>query len=385
MNERSSEREEPIGGQPRRRLRELGVSIGEYEPGPHNAITDVEGVRVGHATLIRDDPPEEVGHGAVRTGVTAVWPRPGNIFMERVAGGSFILNGAGEVSGLIQVREWGVIETPILLTNTHAVGAVSHAATRYLIEEYPEIIPVEDVLIPLVGECDDSYLNDIAAQTVRKEDVYEALRSARGGPVQEGSVGGGTGMISFDLKAGVGTSSRRIVEEAGGFSDIFTVGVLVVNNCGRLQDLRVDGAPVGRVLAEEHGYGDVRESIEGSIIVVIATDAPLVPGQLNRLSKRAALGLGRVGSYAAHGSGEIVVAFSTANTVPREPEPRVVELKVLSDRWMNPLYRATVHCTEEAVLNSLCMADEMVGVDGHRAPALPLEVVEEVAGRPPSS
>ena len=357
----------------RRRLRQLGITIGDFSAGPLNAITDVEGVAVGHKTLVDGDP-DEVGSEVVRTGVTAIIPSPGDLFMDRVIGGAFVLNGAGELSGLMQVLEWGLIETPILLTNTLSVGVVAQGAIQYLLERFPDIRNEHDVLIPLVGECDDSFLNDIAGPHVQIEHVYEALDNAKGGMVDEGSVGAGTGMVSFDLKGGVGTASRCVPEG----SDEYTLGVLVLNNFGRIQDLRIDGAPVGRELAPWLSGLDKRQSLHGSIISVLATDAPLGTHQLNRLCKRVALGLGRTGSYAAHGSGEIILAFSTANVVPRSPAPRLLHFTQLSNQWMDPLYRAAIECTEEAVLNSLCMAEEMVGVDRHLVRALPLEKVAKI-------
>lgn len=363
---------------PRRSLRELGIELGTMGPGPDNGLTDVEGVRVGHTTLIEDHPAGDDADGVrVRTGVTAIWPNSGNIFADRVIGGSFVLNGAGELSGLVQVREWGVIETPILLTNTHAVGAVSSATVEYMTRRFPEVDSADDLMIPLVGECDDSFLNDIVARAVGRQHVFEALDAATTGPIEQGNVGGGTGMVSFDLKGGIGTASR-VVPEGG---TTFTLGVLVMNNCGRLEDLRVDGVPVGPAVADELREAPRRPNLHGSIIVVVGTDAPLMSHQLNRICKRAALGLGRVGSLASHGSGEIIVAFSTANQVPRRKQPRSFELQALSEAWMDPLYRATVECTEEAVLNSLCLAETMEGAGGRTIPAMPLDLVQELVGR----
>jgi len=250
----------------------------------------------------------------VRTGVTAILPNPSNVFEQRVVGGGFILNGAGEVSGMTQLMEWGLIETPIFLTNTLSVGAVSDAAVKWMVEKFPGIGGEHDVIIPLVGECDDSWLNDIAGRHVKEQHVNEAISTASDGPVAEGNVGGGTGMITCDFKAGIGTSSRRLPESLGGY----TVGVLVMSNFGVMRQLRVGGLPVGEMLEERYGSLPRREHSYGSIIAVIATDAPLISHQLNRVAKRAALGIGRVGSSAMHGSGEIVLAFSTANMVPRE-------------------------------------------------------------------
>ncbi len=361
---------------PRCRFRDLGLRLGRFEPGVFNAITDVAGVRVGHATIRSADQ-------RVHTGVTAVLPNDGNIFMERMLGGAFVLNGAGEMSGLIQVQEWGLLETPILLTNTLSVGSVSDGVVKYLLRRYPGIGRDHDVIIPLVGECDDSFLNDIQLRTIDEHHITQAMDGASTGPVAEGSVGGGAGMVAFDLKSGIGTSSRVIpipAENPAHDPLRYTVGVLVMSNVGRLEDLRVDGVPVGeeinRLFTEER-----RRSLYGSVIAVVATNAPLIPFQLNRLAKRVALGLGRTGSYAAHGSGEIIIAFSTANRVPRRAPAPTYTLEVLGDRHMDPLYIAAIEATEEAVLNALCVADATVGIDGHVAPALPLDALVSVMAR----
>ncbi|MBX7116721.1 MAG: P1 family peptidase [Myxococcaceae bacterium] len=353
------------------RARELGLPLGRFKPGKHNAITDVEGVQVGHSTVIHGSGKLQVGKGPARTGVTAIMPNEGNIFMDRLAGGAFVLNGAGEVSGLTQVVEWGLIETPILLTNTMSVGAVSDAVARYMVEQHPGIGEEHDVIIPVVGECDDSWLNDISGRHVREEHVREAIEKATGGPVAEGCVGGGTGMITCDFKAGMGTSSRKLPEVHGGY----TLGVLVMSNFGKMHNLRVAGMPVGEVLAEKFRDMRRRQNSYGSIIAVVATDAPLLPHQINRLCKRVALGIGRVGSYAAHGSGEIVVGFSTANVIPRRTRKMVYKMKLLLDQRLDPLYEAVMEATEEAILNSMCMATAMTGVNDHHVPALPLEEV----------
>ena len=361
----------------RLRAREIGLDIGHYETGEHNAITDVAGVKVGHSTIVRGKGRLKVGEGPIRTGVTAILPNGDKMFSERVVGGAFILNGAGEVSGLTQVMEWGLIETPILLTNTLSVGSCSEAAVRYMVERFPGIGAEHDVIIPLVGECDDSWLNDIAGHHVRERHVFEAIETATTGPVAEGNVGGGTGMITCDLKGGIGTSSRRLPAGKGGY----TVGVLVMSNFGRLVDLRMDGVPVGELLAPHFGDLKKRRVNYGSIIAVAATDAPLTPHQLGRLSKRVALGLGRTGSYAAHGSGEIILAFTTGNMVPRAITRKISTLNVLLDHRLDPLYRAVIEATEEAILNALCMADPMSGINNHFAPALPLEQVRELLER----
>lgn len=363
----------------RPRLRDLGISFGEYQPGKHNAITDVAGVRVGHCTLIRGKGDLKPGRGPVRTGVTAILPNAGNIFDERVVGSGFILNGAGEIAGLTQVMEWGLIETPICLTNTMSVGAVSEAVVKYMVDRYPTIGDQHDVIIPVVGECDDSWLNDAAGRHVKAEHVYEAIETATSGPVREGSVGGGTGMITCDFKAGIGTSSRKLPQSQGGY----TVGSLVMSNFGVMRDLRVGGLPIGELLAPEFNELGRREYSYGSIITVIATDAPLAPHQLTRLCKRAALGIGRAGSCAHHGSGEIVIAFSTANTVPRETKKMVYRMKLLLDHAINPLYRAAIESTEEAIVNALCAADTMTGRSNNTAPGMPIERVRQLVSHWP--
>ena len=359
------------------RARELGIPLGRFRPGKLNAITDVEGVLVGHSTVIRGAGPLRRGKGPVRTGVTAILPNQRNVFEQRVTGGGFVLNGAGEVSGLTQLMEWGLVETPIFLTNTLSVGAVSDAAVQWMVEQFPGIGEEHDVLIPLVGECDDSWLNDVAGRHVKAENVREALETAAGGPVAEGSVGGGTGMISCDFKAGIGTSSRKLSPAFGGY----TVGVLVMNNFGHMRDLRIAGIPVGPLLEPRYRHLHKRATSYGSIIAVAATDAPLSSHQLGRVAKRVALGIGRAGSIAAHGSGEIILAFSTANKIPRTTQKMIYHMKILLDQRLNPLYEAAIEATEEAIVNSLCMAREMEGVNGNFVPALPLTEVKEIVER----
>lgn len=362
---------------PRKRLRDLGLSAGRFPTGTLNAITDLPGVFVGHSTIVHGQGRRIRGAGPVRTGVTAILPQAGESFLKPAVGGAFVLNGAGEMSGLIQVLEWGLIETPVLLTNTLAVGTASDACVQYLVQRHPGIGDEHDVVIPLVGECDDSFLNDIAGGHVQTEHVLAALEGARSGPVAEGSVGGGTGMVSFDLKGGIGTSSRKLPASEGGY----TVGVLVMTNFGRVEDLRIDGFPVGLHLAPRFATSPKRRNPDGSIIAVLGTDAPLTSHQVSRLCKRAALGIGRTGSYAAHGSGEIVLGFSTANTRRRDAEEREFTITVLSDRFIDPLYQAVIECTEEAILNALCMAEPMEGLNDHLAPALPLDEVVALVRR----
>jgi D-aminopeptidase len=362
----------------RQRLRELGIVIGRYQPGHYNAITDVPGVRVGHTTLIYGEGHLVAGRGPVRTGITCILPTQ-NIFFDRVIGGSFVLNGAGELSGLTQVQEWGLLETPILLTNTMSVGKVSDATVKWMVRHFPGIGTEYDVVIPVVGECDDSFLNDSVGRHIRSEHVYAAIEKATPGHVAEGSVGAGTGMVTCDFKAGIGTSSRRIQTEDS--DESYTLGVLVLSNFGICRNLRIDGVPIGELL--EPGYRDLakRTYSYGSIICIVATDAPLLSHQLGRLCKRAALGIGRCGSYAAHGSGEIVVGFSTANKVPREARGMKHRLDLLLDAGLGSHYEAVIEATEEAILNSLCMAPDMTGQSGNFAPGLPLDRVQELMRR----
>jgi D-aminopeptidase len=255
-----------------------------------------------------------------------------------------------------------------------SVGRVSDAAVQYMLEQFPTIGAKHDVIIPVVGECDDSWLNDVTIGAPTMQDVHRALEAACGGPVEEGSVGAGTGMITCDFAGGIGTSSRRVALQ----SLECTVGVLVLSNFGKMRDFRVDGVPIGALLASAYDSDRQRRRSYGSIIAVVATDAPVMSAQLVRVAKRAALGIGRVGSYAAHGSGEIVVAFSTSNLVPRESPTMMAELRVLLDSALNPIYQATVEATEEAIVNALSMSSGQTGRDGHEAPALPLDEVERL-------
>ena len=337
------------------------------------------GVRVGHSTIIEGEGPSSPGKGPVRTGVTAIIPCD-DVFLERPIAGSFVLNGAGELTGVTQIQEWGLIETPILLTNTMSTGKVSDAVVKWTTKRQAGIGDQYDVIIPVVGECDDSFLNDAVGRHIRSEHVYRALDGASAGPVAEGSVGAGTGMVTCDFKAGIGTSSRRVPAPTDGE---FTIGVLVETNFGVMPNLRVDGVPVGALLEPDYAEETRRQNNYGSIVVVVATDAPLLPSQVTRVCKRAALGVGRAGSYAAHGSGELVIGFTTANRMPRvAPDASMIShLAVLLDRATGPIYEAVIEATEEAILNALCAADTMVGRDGHYAPGLPLDRLVELMNK----
>lgn len=355
--------------QPRMRARQAGVVIGRLATGPLNAITDVAGVRVGHSTLKSGEGPLRPGRGPVRTGVTAILAGA-DPWAFRYPASAFVLNGNGEVSGLAYLQDIGTLESPIMLTNTLNVGKVSDAVVTWLIAKNPEIGISDDVPIPVVGECDDSYLNDIQGRHVGQSEVFHALNSAASGPVAEGGVGGGTGMICYEYKGGIGTSSRICGE--------YRVGVLVNANHGSRQELRVNGQqlPGGPV-----GF---QRRTEGSIILVVATDAPLTPGQLNRLARRAAMGLARTGSSAHHGSGDLVIAFSTANARARNDPQPVMQARWLADQALNPLYEGTVEATEEAILNALCAAETTTGRDGHRVEAMPLPLPYDGLSKKPA-
>ena len=372
------------------RLRELGVEIGVYPTGTHNAITDVAGVEVGHATVSWGDGSEPLGSGPARSGVTAIWPQRDGLLHNPVAAGFFALSGTGEMTARSEIEELGRINTPIVLTNTMSVGLAYDAICRYLVERDPELGNRHGVLIPVVAECDDEYLNDVRGFHVTREDVYSALDVAQSGPVAEGSVGSGTGMICFGFKGGIGTSSRILPANLGGW----TVGVLTMTNFGSLQRLTFAGVPIGRLLprpVRDSGFGtrnleseatsDSRfpnpgSHADGSCIVVVATDAPLDGRQLARLAKRAALGLGRTGSAGENGSGELLMAFST--TYRPHQGSGTNSQSLIEGESVNDLFAATVDATEEAVLNSLCMATTTTGRYARVVEALPLDRVREL-------
>ena len=355
--------------EPRLRARDLGIVIGTYDSGPLNAITDVAGVKVGHTTLISGDGPLKPGVGPVRTGVTVVIPRD-DVWHKKVPAGAFVLNGTGEMTGLAWVSEAGFLEYPVALTNTLNVPRVANGVMTWMISQYPGIGITDDTLTPVVAECDDGRLNDIQGRHVSESDVVAALDSAMSGPVKEGTVGAGTGMVSYGFKGGIGSASRKLPHREGGY----TVGVLVNANHGRKPELIVAGAPVGRVYDPSPAAKAMQPGeSEGSIIIVVATDAPLDARQLNRLAKRAALGLARTGSTARHGSGDFILAFSTANVIPHYPDQPTYPLTHLADTHLNPVITATVEATEEAILNALTMATTVVGRDGHRVEAISLK------------
>lgn len=434
---------------PRPTARELGLVTGRLEPGPNNDICDVPGVRVGHATRVEGEGPLVPGQGPIRTGVTAILPHGGNLFQQKVPAGVFVLNGFGKAVGLAQVAELGTLETPILLTNTLSVFQAANELVSYMLEQNPEIGITTSTVNPLVGECNDGFLNDVQGRHVTAAMVRAAIEGASTGPVQQGTVGAGTGMVCFGFKGGIGSASRRV--------DRYVLGTLVVANFGRRPDLLVHGVPVGQWLEEEErarreqeedagqrgerpadeaapeapvgeplpgalrpdepvgespagsaqvdesavappageaepdqaapepppeeearsGQSEPPEPPPGSVMVIIATNAPVDARQLTRLAKRGAMGLARVGSSAANGSGDFVLAFSTANRVSHRSDYPLRATTLLRDDSpvMNDLFRAAVESVEEAVLNALFTAQTVVGRDGHVAPALPVEKV----------
>src|SRR5436305_2411378 len=353
---------------PRPRLRDLGSTPGILQPGPLNAITDVAGVRVGHRTLVHGD--------SVRTAVTAILPHGGSLFQSKAPAALYVGNGFGKAAGFLQIQELGNLETPIVLTNTLSVGTAIETVVAWTLEQpgNQEVRSVNAV----VGETNDGFLNDIRGRHVTAEDVRAAIAAARTGPVEEGSVGAGTGTAALGWKGGIGTSSRVLPSSLGGY----TVGALVQSNFGGV--LTIDGVPVGQRL----GRFDFKEQIEkreaGSCMIVLATDAPLSSRNLERLAKRAVLGLARTGSYMNNGSGDFVIAFSTRNLVPYEAKARTLVVEEVTNDAMSPLFLAAVEAVEEAVYNSLLKATTVTGHQGHTVEAIPVERVRELlveAGR----
>jgi D-aminopeptidase len=355
------------------RARDLGVPF-EGATGPNNAITDVSGVLVGHTTLISGGGKLEVGKGPIRTGVTAILPR-GRNFDDAVFAGWHSQNGNGEMTGTTWVEESGFLVGPVMITNTHSVGVVRDAVIQWTVQHKKLGSDDDWWSLPVVAETWDGWLNDINGFHVKPEHAFHAIDSAHSGSVEEGSVGGGTGMICNEFKGGIGTSSRVVkVGDAN-----YTVGVLVQCNYGRRPNLRIAGVPVGKEIPEQAAYseasfgGDER----GSIIIVIATDAPLLSHQLKRLAHRATLGLGRTGSLSGNGSGDIFIAFSTANSGASN-QNKTVDLKMLPNEKIDPIFAATVQATEEAIVNAMVAADTMTGIENHKVVALDHEKLRAV-------
>ncbi|HXU85233.1 MAG TPA: P1 family peptidase [Verrucomicrobiae bacterium] len=373
------------------RARDLGIVVGRGRPGAANAITDVTGVRVGHATIVRGDGRLVVGEGPVRTGVTIIVPHDGDVWTEPVYAGSHRLNGNGELTGLEWIREAGHLTGPIGITNTHSVGVVRDAIIRSAVRVLP--FGTSYWALPVVGETWDGLLNDIDGFHVTADHVDEALAAASGGAVPEGNVGGGTGMVCHEFKGGIGTASRIVDADSGGF----TVGALVQANYGRRDWLRVDGVPVGEAIPVADvpsPYSAVQDDDvapppppgSGSIIVIVATDAPLLPHQCERLAQRAGLGIARMGGTGAHSSGDLFLCFATGNrTLPGtsfRADPRLtVDIRVLNDFAIGALFDATIEATEEAILNALVGGATMIGRDGITAHALPHDRLLETMAR----
>jgi D-aminopeptidase len=349
------------------RARDLGVPF-DGTPGAFNAITDVKGVEVGETTLISGSGKLKVGVGPVRTGVTAVLPR-GKDSTDPVFAGWFTLNGNGEMTGTTWVEDSGFLDGPVMITNTHSVGVVRDAVIAWRVRKFPPDQEGYWWSLPVVAETWDGELNDINGFHVKPEDAWHALDTAHGGPIEEGNVGGGTGMICNEFKGGIGTASRVLSAKEGGY----TVGVLVQCNYGRRDQLRIAGVPVGREIPEHA----LRTTDVGSIIVVVATDAPLIPTQLRRVARKVSLGLGRDGSYSGDGSGDIFIAFSTANPGTADIHG-VRDLKMLPNDRLDPIFLATVQATEEAVINAMVAAQTMKGINDREVVALPHDRLREI-------
>lgn len=370
----------PVLASARDRARDLGIGF-DGTPGPLNAITDVPGVEVGLVTLIRDE--ARSGGGApvaVRTGVTAILPRGKSGAGTPVFGAWFPLNGNGEMTGTHWLDESGFLEGPILITNTHSVGVVRDAVVDWQVRHR---FLYQDYTYPIVAETFDGYLNDINGFHVKPSDALRALDSASTGPVPEGNVGGGTGMVCYEFKCGTGTASRRLTAANGGY----TVGVLVQANHGARYQLQVAGVPVGRLLTRAAPFtqGKDFDNERGSIIIVVGTDAPLLPHQLRRLAKRAALGLARTGGRAGNGSGDIFIAFSTANPEAPKRDQKLSRADFVPNDKINPIFNAVVLASEEAIVNALVAGETMTGTEGHRVEAIPRDELKAAMRRSPSS
>lgn len=358
-----------VSAQNKPRARDLGIPF-DGTPGSLNSITDVKGVEVGHTTLISGEGKLVVGKGPVRTGVTAIFPQ-GKNFRDRVFAAWYTLNGNGEMTGTTWLEESGCLGSPVLITNTHSVGVVRDAVIEWNARRGGGDGYSGDFSLPLVAETYDGFLNDINGFHVKKEHAFQAMESAKGGAVAEGNVGGGTGMVAHGFKGGIGTSSR-VLREGG-----YTVGVLVQANYGARDLLKIAGVPVGRELTDLMPKPGKKDDGQGSIIVVVATDAPLLPHQLKRLLRRVALGIGVMGGRGENSSGDIFVAFSTANLeVAKTSE--VANLKMLPNERINPLFRAAADATEEAIVNAIVAAETMTGANGNTVYALPHDRLREV-------
>ena len=386
----------PLINESRPHVQDLGIKIGEYGSGEWNAITDVPGVKVGHVTIIEGQGDLHPGYGPVRTGATVIIPRD-NVWHDKVPAGAFVLNGTGEMTGLAWIAESGFLEYPIALTNTLNVPRVADGVMSWMIQKYPDIGIRDDTLTPVVAECDDSRLNDSQGRHVSPEEVVQALETAASGPIQEGAVGAGTGMVSYQFKGGIGTASRVLPTEKGGYR----VGVLVNANHGRRHEFTLAGVPVGRLYRNEEKTVAKQDNLpdsslsskaihsqkrqdSGSIIIIVATDAPLDARQLSRLSRRATIGLARTGSISHHGSGDFVLAFSTGNIIPHYPKEQTFVMTHVADTHLNPLFQATVEATEEAILNALLQATTVTGRDDRQFEAISIKQLRSILASYPS-
>lgn len=333
-----------------KRFRDYGIKIGELETGERNSITDVDGVKVGHVTL---------NDGDIKTGVTAIIPHENNIFKEKLIASSHVINGFGKSIGTIQINELGTIETPIILTNTLSVGVATDSLIKYMLKHNDDIGKTTGTVNPIVCECNDAYLNDIRGGHIEGEHVLQALENVDI-EFEEGAVGAGTGMSCYGLKGGIGTASRIVNID----NKKFTVGMLVLSNFGRGKDLNIDGIKAGHKIDEINKAKDNEED-KGSIIMIIATDIPMTARQLKRISKRAVIGLGRTGSYMGHGSGDVVISFSTANRIKHYNEEVTQNINIFNENKISSVFRAVVEVTEEAVLNSMICAETTKGRDSH--------------------
>ncbi|MGH7491862.1 MAG: P1 family peptidase [bacterium] len=350
--------------QKRKRLRELGIVIGSLPPGRDNAITDVPGVSVGHRTRIEGEGDLQVGKGPIRTGVTVILPND-DVFNRNVTAARFVLNGNGEMTGMGKIEQTGLLESPIFLTDTSNIGRVLNGALTWFLQTYPQIGDSARVPVPIVAETWGAFLHDAEGRHLHDEDVLAAIRDANTGPVKEGAVGGGVGMVCYDFKGGIGSASRVLPQTHGGY----TAGVLVQANFGDREQLMINGVPVGKEIADLRPFEAKAKS--KSIILIGATNAPMIPSQLQRLCQRMALGLARTGTISSHGSGDLLLFFSTG--VQIDPDAKITHIEIYNDEWITRAHQAALEAAEEAVLNALCMAETTIGINGNTAFALPIE------------
>lgn len=349
-------------------MRELGIVIGTIPTGKWNAITDVPGVKVGHCTRSEGDGELIIGAGPIRTGVTVILPND-DVLHENVTAGRFVMNGNGEMTGLDSVDQRGLLQSPIFLTDTSNIGRVMNGAMSWFLQTYPKIGDSMPVPVPLVAETWAGFLHDVAGRHLNDEHVLAAINSAQTGPVQEGAVGGGVGMVCYDFKGGIGTASRVLPERHGGY----TIGVLVQTNHGSREQLMINGVPVGKEISDLQRMEGKKSK---SILLIGATNAPMIPSQLQRLCKRMAFGVARTGAISSHGSGDLLLLFSTGVKIERDAS--MTEIEIFNDEWITRAHQAAMEAAEEAILNSLCMAETTTGINGNMAYALPLDRLQVI-------